>query len=87
MLEVLRKKLKIPEDKFFNDIRYTGNTVSSSIPIALQQLIKESKFTKRNEIIISRIWFRIHLGGYCDRILVFLQKKFILMDIQELYND
>lgn len=35
MLEHLRKKLKIEEDKFFVNLENVGNTVSSTIPIAL----------------------------------------------------
>ena len=35
MLEHLRKKLKIDEDKFFVNLEKVGNTVSSTIPIAL----------------------------------------------------
>ena len=35
MLEHLRKKLKIEEEKFFDNLAYVGNTVSSTIPIAL----------------------------------------------------
>ena len=35
MLEHLRKKLKIEEDKFFVNLANVGNTVSSTIPIAL----------------------------------------------------
>ena len=37
MLEFLRKKMRIPSHKFYNPLSYTGNTVSSSIPIALKQ--------------------------------------------------
>ena len=35
MLEHLRKKLKIDEEKFFVNLERVGNTVSSTIPIAL----------------------------------------------------
>lgn len=35
MLEHLRKKLKIEKDKFFINLDHVGNTVSSTIPIAL----------------------------------------------------
>jgi len=35
MLEHLRKKLRIDEDKYFNNLAFVGNTVSSTIPIAL----------------------------------------------------
>ena len=37
MLEHLRKKIDIPVDKFVYSLEKTGNTVSSSIPLALQQ--------------------------------------------------
>jgi 3-oxoacyl-[acyl-carrier-protein] synthase-3 len=37
MLEHLRKKLKIPAEKFFVGMRECGNTVSCTIPIALKQ--------------------------------------------------
>jgi len=45
MLEYLRKKIKIPKEKFYNSLEKTGNTVSASIPIALcdclnRQIIK-----------------------------------------------
>lgn len=35
LLEVLRKKLRIPVDRFLIEMEYVGNTVSSSIPLAL----------------------------------------------------
>ncbi|HCQ30184.1 MAG TPA: 3-oxoacyl-ACP synthase [Flavobacteriales bacterium] len=40
MLEFLRKKLKIPESKFIVNIENTGNTVSATIPIAMNTLPK-----------------------------------------------
>jgi 3-oxoacyl-[acyl-carrier-protein] synthase-3 len=36
MLEHLRRKLPFPPEKFHNDLLHTGNTVSSTIPIALK---------------------------------------------------
>jgi len=39
MIEYLRKKIKIPKDKFYNNMLYTGNTVSTTIPIALKDCI------------------------------------------------
>jgi len=41
MLDFLRKKSKIPKDKFVYALRDFGNTVSSSIPIALAEVEKE----------------------------------------------
>jgi 3-oxoacyl-[acyl-carrier-protein] synthase-3 len=37
ILENLRKKVKIPEDRFYVDMTFCGNTVSSTIPIALKE--------------------------------------------------
>ena len=36
MLEKLRAKLKIPETKFWLELEHTGNTVSNTIPLALE---------------------------------------------------
>ncbi len=63
MLETLRKKIKIPKEKFFNDIRYTGNTVASSIPIALNQLIKENKIQKGMKILLAGFGLGYTLGA------------------------
>ena len=39
MLEHLRKKLAIPRERFCVDMEDVGNTVSSTIPIALSRMI------------------------------------------------
>ena len=43
MLEHLRKKLKIPPERFFVGMRHCGNTVSCTIPIALKQAVEEGR--------------------------------------------
>jgi 3-oxoacyl-[acyl-carrier-protein] synthase-3 len=43
MLNHLRKKIGIPEDRFYINMADFGNTVSSTIPIALKEAIKENK--------------------------------------------
>lgn len=43
MLEHLRKKLKIEESKFFINLKKIGNTVSSTIPIALCDAREQNK--------------------------------------------
>ena len=46
MLNFMRKRLKIPQDFFYIDLKVGGNTVSNTIPIALKnysQQIKKSK--------------------------------------------
>ncbi len=39
MLEGLRNKLKIPEEKMVRNLAFVGNTVSSTIPMALEELM------------------------------------------------
>jgi 3-oxoacyl-[acyl-carrier-protein] synthase-3 len=43
MLEHLRRKLKIPTEKFVIEMANTGNTVSSSIPIAVKRAYQQHK--------------------------------------------
>ena len=45
MLNFLRKKIKIAEDKFFVNMANVGNTVSNSIPLALYDALKENKLS------------------------------------------
>jgi 3-oxoacyl-[acyl-carrier-protein] synthase-3 len=43
MMNFLRKKIKIEEEKFYYCLERLGNTVSSTIPIALYEAKKENK--------------------------------------------
>lgn len=52
MLEVLRKILKIPKEKFAIYLENTGNTVSSSIPLALKAAIEENKVKEGDTIML-----------------------------------
>ncbi|MEO8209174.1 MAG: ketoacyl-ACP synthase III [bacterium] len=52
MLDAIRKKLKIPEEKFFIFMSDCGNTVSSTIPIALYNAIKEGKAGPGSKIMV-----------------------------------
>ncbi|MBV6483711.1 MAG: 3-oxoacyl-[acyl-carrier-protein] synthase 3 [Flavobacteriales bacterium] len=54
MLEFIRKKLKIPQEKFIINIEHVGNTVSATIPIALKEMIDDTKyFSKGNKILVG----------------------------------
>ncbi|MGZ4059787.1 MAG: 3-oxoacyl-[acyl-carrier-protein] synthase III C-terminal domain-containing protein, partial [Bacteroidia bacterium] len=52
MNEMIRKKIGIPENKFIVHIENCGNTVSSSIPIALCEAIKNGKTRKGDRILV-----------------------------------
>ena len=53
MLNHLRKKIGIPEEKFFIAMEHCGNTVSSTIPIALYEAQKEGKMTESKNVILA----------------------------------
>lgn len=53
MLEHLRKKMDIPTDKFYIYLANVGNTVSSSVPIALYEAIKEQKNNPQEKWLLA----------------------------------
>lgn len=53
MLNYLRKKIKIPESKFFIAMEHCGNTVSSTIPIALYEAQKQGKILNCKNFILA----------------------------------
>lgn len=52
MLERLRARLKIPAEKFFCDMEQTGNTVSSTIPIAFELALKRKLIKKGDKVAL-----------------------------------
>ena len=46
-----RRKLKIPEEKYYCNIENFGNTVSSTIPIALCEAMKEGRIKKGTKVL------------------------------------
>ena len=52
MLEQVRKKLRIPEEKFCIQLENVGNTVSSSIPIALDMVRQEKKIKHGDTVML-----------------------------------
>ena len=52
MLDYLRKKIKVDSDKFYNNILYTGNTVSSTIPIALKDCLDNNKIKTGDKVLL-----------------------------------
>jgi 3-oxoacyl-[acyl-carrier-protein] synthase-3 len=53
MLDFLRKKIKIDEDKFYVYLSETGNTVSSTIPIAICDALKRGVYKPGMKVLIS----------------------------------
>jgi 3-oxoacyl-[acyl-carrier-protein] synthase III len=53
MLESLKKKIKIDTEKFYIHIEDCGNTVSSTIPIAIYNAQQESKLVKNQNVLLA----------------------------------
>lgn len=53
MLNYLRKKTKIPADKFYIDMEKTGNTVSATIPIALKNMMDKGIIKDGDKILMA----------------------------------
>jgi len=63
MLNHLRKKLGIEEGKFYYFLEKVGNTVSSTIPIALYEAIKENKIKEGSTILLAGFGVGYSWGG------------------------
>lgn len=63
MMNFLRKKMKIDEDKFYYFLENVGNTVSSTIPIALKEALKEEKIKPNQNILLAGFGVGYSWGG------------------------
>lgn len=63
MLNHLRKSLKIPEDKFFISLEKTGNTVSSTIPIALVAALEQNVLKPGMKVLVIGFGVGLSWGG------------------------
>ncbi|HEY0045913.1 MAG TPA: ketoacyl-ACP synthase III [Flavobacterium sp.] len=63
MLNFIRKRCKIPEDKFYVSMKDVGNTVSSTIPIALQRAIKEGKIKSGDRVVLAGFGVGLSMGA------------------------
>ncbi len=53
MLNYLRKKIKIPNEKFVMEIEDSGNTVSATIPIAICNILKKNKVNPGSKVLLA----------------------------------
>lgn len=53
MLNYLRKKTKIPTEKFYIDMEKTGNTVSATIPIALKNMMDKGILKQGDKVLLA----------------------------------
>jgi 3-oxoacyl-[acyl-carrier-protein] synthase-3 len=63
VIEYLRKKIGIPEDKFYINLLYTGNTSSSTIPIGIKDSLNKNVIKKGSKILIASFGVGYSWGG------------------------
>ena len=63
MLEAIRKRAKIDDEKFYNSMKEVGNTVSSTIPLALIDAIKDQKIQAGNKVLLAGFGVGLPMAG------------------------
>jgi 3-oxoacyl-[acyl-carrier-protein] synthase-3 len=63
MLEHLRRKLAIPAEKFVVHIEYCGNTVSSTIPLTLEHVLKSGRLKPGMKVLLVGFGVGYSWGG------------------------
>lgn len=63
MLNTIRKICRIPQNKFYNNIRHTGNTVSSTVFIALKDCLSDGIISSGDKIMIAGFGVGLSYGS------------------------
>jgi len=63
MMEYMRKKCKIPKEKFHIYISEQGNTVSSTVPLALNDALNENKIKKGSKVLLAGFGVGLSISG------------------------
>jgi 3-oxoacyl-[acyl-carrier-protein] synthase-3 len=63
MLDKLRQRLAIPDEKFIFNAEEVGNTVSSTIPISLKKLIENAAIYPGEKILLSGVGVGLSYGA------------------------
>lgn len=63
MLNTIRKVCSISKDKFYINLEHTGNTVSSTLPIALKNMIETKEINSGMNILITGFGVGYSWGG------------------------
>lgn len=62
-MQLVRKKLNIREDQFMSIVETYGNTIASSIPLALHTAIKEGRVKRGDKVLLIGTSAGLSLGG------------------------
>lgn len=68
MIDTLRQKLGIPEHRFHVYMEHCGNTVSSTIPLVLEELIASGKAKKGEKVLLAAFGTGLSWAGTIIRV-------------------
>ena len=63
MLQTVRKRCGIPAEKFYIRLRQSGNTVSSTIPIALREAVSDGSIRSGAKVLIAGFGVGLSMGA------------------------
>jgi len=63
IMDLLRKKMKIDEDKYYRFYANVGNTVSSTIPIALKEALNDGSLEGKKNVLLAAPGLGYSWGG------------------------
>lgn len=63
MLNTIRKVCDIPKEKFYINLEHTGNTVSSTLPIALKDMMRSGELHKGMQVMLAGFGVGYSWGG------------------------
>lgn len=63
ILNTLKKKLNIPEEKLLSNLKDFGNTVASTIPIILKEAMENKLFKKGDKVLVAGFGIGFSMSG------------------------
>jgi 3-oxoacyl-[acyl-carrier-protein] synthase-3 len=63
MIDFIRKRCKIPEEKFFIFVENCANTVSSTIPIAIKEAIGQNRIQRGSKVLLIGFGVGLSIAG------------------------
>lgn len=76
MLNTIRKVCKLPKEKFYINLEETGNTVSSTVMIALKDCMDNGTIESGMQVMILGFGVGLSWGGNLAEILRIPKKNF-----------
>jgi len=66
--EAFRDRMKVPEEKVYNNIQQYGNTTAATIPIALDELMEKEMLKSGDNVMLIGLGAGLTWGGVIYRL-------------------